>query len=203
MAKLTKSNKSFQRAIGTIRKIMPFLAFGLLIVVYVVSAIAGGMFLAKLMKSLSGGIILAYSIGAAIQATRGTLVFFPQLNPTRPNLSYWGEGIAVTMGLLSIIEILFLVKAAGLATPVAVSLSILMAAGIGIELFLLKEIRFVTEIELFSDKQHWKKLQDFYRARRDFQNFMDNLEDEDEQGLGNGQQDSNPKENGEMMPAIP
>lgn len=186
MSNLQFSNKSFARMIRIIRRILPALAAVLLIGVYAVSAIAGGMFLARLMASLPGGIVLAYSIGVAIQATRATLVFFNQLNPTRPSFGYTGEVVAVVMGVISIVEILSLVSAAGLAQPVAISLSILMAAGVGVELYLLREIKFSTEIELYGAREHWGELQSFYRARKEFRLFMDRLADMEEGGLEAG-----------------
>lgn len=157
---------------------LPVLSTVLLIGVYAVSAIAGGMFLSQLMLSIAGGSILAYAIGIAIQATRATLVFFPQLNPTRPSFGITGEVIAVVMGIISIAEILSLVAAAGLAQPVAISLSILMLAGVGVELFLLREIKFATEIELFGNTDHWNGLKDFYKARKEFKQHLDQLRDE-------------------------
>lgn len=177
MTKLVNSNKSFTRMIKIIRKVMPVLATTLLIGVYTVSAVAGGMFLAQLLSSITGGIALAYAIGGSIQATRAALVFFNQLNPTRPSFSMTGEIVAIAMGIISIAEILFLVAEAGLAQPVAISLSILMAAGVGIELFLLREIKFSTEIELFSNRQHWAELQSFYKGRQEFRTFLDQLKD--------------------------
>lgn len=178
MSKVSFSNKSFERLIRSIRKVLPILSTILLIAVYLVSAIASGMFLSRLMSSLgSGGVVLAYSIGAAIQATRGTLVFFTQLNPTRPSFSLAGEVVAVAMGVISIAEILSLVSAAGLAQPVAISLSILMLAGVGVELYLLREIKFTTELELYGDRAHWENLKEFYLARQEFKAHLDQLRD--------------------------
>lgn len=178
MPNLSFSNKSFERLIRSIRKVLPILATTLLIGVYAVSAISGGMFLSRLMSPLgAGGVVLAYAIGAAIQATRGTLVFFTQLNPTRPSFSLTGEIVAVAMGVISIAEILSLVSAAGLAQPVAISLSILMLAGVGVELYLLREIKFTTEIELYGDKDHWANLKEFYLARQEFKAHLDQLRD--------------------------
>lgn len=171
------NNKDFQRMIKHIRKALPYLATFLLIGVYVVSAAAGGVFLSQLMNTVPGGITLAYAIGVAIQATRATLVFFPQLNPTRPSFSLAGEVIAVSMGVISITEIIFLVIENGLAAPVAGSLSVLMLAGVGVELFLLREIKFATEIELFGDESHWNNLQSFYQARKEFKVRLDQLKD--------------------------
>ncbi len=163
------------RMVLHLRRIMPALAGILLIGVYAVSALAGGMFLAHLMKTFAGGVWLAYAIGTAIQATRATLVFFPQLNPTRPIFGHTGEVIAVLMGLISIGEILSLTKVSGMPYPVGVSLSILMLAGIGVELFLLREIRHLTEMQLFSNRAHWQELRDYYAAREQFKSELEDI----------------------------
>ena len=156
---------------------MPVLAVFLLIAVYVISAIAEGIFLASLMVGFTGGAWLAYGISGAIQATRGLLVFFPQLNPNRPTFGFQGEAIAVLMGLISIASIWGVVSAVGLPHAVGVSLSILMLAGIGVEIFFLREIKYATEMELFSNRQYWGELKDFAHSKRELQMFLDGLQD--------------------------
>jgi hypothetical protein len=64
-----------------------------------------------------------------------------------------------------------------LPTPVAVSLSVLMLAGIGVEIFFLKEIRYATELEIYADKEHWSELQNYHQAREEFKAFLDGLKD--------------------------
>ena len=195
MSNVRTANKSFTRLIRSIRKAMPVLATVLLVSVYVVSAIAGGMFLSSLMGGIAGGAIIAYAIAGATQATRATLVFFSQLNPSRPTFSLWGEIIAVVMGIISIYEILSLVAASGLPQPVAISLSILMAAGVGVELFLLREIKFATSLELFSNREQWADLQEFYQGRREFKQFLEKLKDQD--------QEEEPQEQPQSLPSSP
>lgn len=158
---------------------MPALSFLLLILVYAVSAAASALFLSKLLE-LAGGAVLAWCISVSIQATRAALVFFNQLNPSRPNFSKSGELVAVVMGCISILEILLLTRDANLAAGVGVSLSILMSAGVGIELFLLREIKFATEIELFENKENYYKLRSFYQKRKEFKLFIQNLKHESE-----------------------
>lgn len=177
MANLSFSNRSFQRTVKRIRNIMPYLAVSLLILVYVVSAIAEGKFLAASMGTVAGGAWLAYLISLSTQATRALLVFFPQLNPNRPTFGYTGEVIAVIMGLIAIASIIGLVHHAGLSTPVAISLSILMLAGIGVEIFFLREIRYATELEIFEKKEHWEELQNYHQSRAQFSAFLDNIKD--------------------------
>lgn len=159
----------FKRLVEVIRNTMPLLAVGLLIGVYVISAIAAGKFLASptLLGKLPNGIILAYAVGGAIQATRATLVFFNQLNPVRPVFNYAGESIAVGMGLLSIYEICALTTASGMGGAVAVSLSILMGSGILIELFLLRELKFNAEMELFATPGYFAQIEAYHQARAD------------------------------------
>jgi uncharacterized membrane protein (DUF485 family) len=164
-------NVEFQELVERIRKIMPLLAVVLLVTVYVISAAAAGKFLAHptLLGALPNGALLAFSIGAAIQATRALLVFFRQLNPTRPTLGHTGEFIAAGMGALSIYEISHLAGAAGMGFPVVLSLSVLMLAGVGVEIFLLSELRFYTEMELYRDKAYWAQIESYYQAKADFQ----------------------------------
>jgi hypothetical protein len=54
-----------------------------------------------------------------------------------------------------------------------------MAAGVGIELYLLKEIKFATELELFNNKAYWSELQSFYKARKDFKLYLERVKDLD------------------------
>jgi len=171
----TYSNKSFQRTVKQVRRIMPYLAVILLITVYVVSAITEGYFLSSLMAGKVGGIWLCFAIAAAIQATRALLVFFPQLNPNRPTFGYQGEVIAVVMGLIAIGSILGLVNAVDLPSPVAVSLAILMAAGIGIEVFFLREIRFASEMEILTNPEFMKTLRETAERKVAFRQFLENL----------------------------
>lgn len=173
MTNVQNFNKEFGRIVKSIRWFMPYLAIALLLAVYAVSAWAEGYMLSHLFDNAR----LAYCIGVVIQFTRGTLVFFPQLNPMRPVISLRGELIAIGMGLLAVGSIVGLVEAAGLAIPVAVSLSILMLAGVGVEIFLLKEIKFISHMELFRNRQWWQEIQEYYLAERKLASFMDKLRD--------------------------
>lgn len=156
---------------------MPALAISLLILVYVVAAIAEGKFLAHLAGNFAIGAWLWYSVSAVIQATRALLVYFPLLNPNRPTFGYQGEVIAIIMGLIAIGSIWGAVDAVGLPHPVAISLSILMAAGIGVEVYLLREIKFSTEQEMFANREYWEELAQFARAKRELQLFLDGIKD--------------------------
>lgn len=170
-------NAQFVALVASVRRVMPTLAAVLLITVYAISAAAAGMFLSgkTLLGGISGGVALAYFVGAAIQATRGLLVFFGQLNPSRPTLSNAGEVLAVVFGALSIFEIYHLSSAAGMGFPVVVSMSILMLAGVGIEIYLLQEVRFLTELRLFQDSGYWAQIEGYYQAKRDFKDKIEAL----------------------------
>lgn len=167
-------NKSFMRTVRGLRKIMPYLGVALLITVYVVSAIAEGSFLSKFMDRAW----LAFSIAAAIQATRALLVFFNQLNPNRPSFNYSGEAIAVIMGLISIGSIWGLVNAANLPYQVGTSLGVLMLAGMGVEIFLLREIRYITEQEIYSSPEALQGIKNYYTEKRKLESFLDDIRDE-------------------------
>jgi hypothetical protein len=179
------TNVRFKALVETIRDVMPLLAVALLVAVYAISGLAAGKFLGSptLLGKMENGVILAYCIGFAIQCTRGLLVFFRELNPVRPTFDYWGEAIAAGMGILSIYEIYHLSDAAGMGYPVAVSLGILMLAGIGIEIFLLRELRFHTELELFQSAGYWDTIEAYYQARAQFKAKLKSLKSAEFQTL--------------------
>lgn len=75
-------NEDFGRSIKRMRSILPKLSFGLLISTYLISAIIMGIFHAQNAPNI-GFMIAAFLVPLAIQAGRGTLVFFFQLNPAQ------------------------------------------------------------------------------------------------------------------------
>jgi hypothetical protein len=85
------------------------------------------------------------------------------------------------MGALSIYEIANLSSAAGMGYPVAFSLGVLMLAGIGVEIFLLAELRFYTELELL-ESGRWEAAEQLYIQRARLRERMKLLN----QGLGMG-----------------
>ena len=120
--------------------------------------------------------IAAFLVPLAIQIGRGTLVFFFQLNPARIQ-SRFSMGIiaATTLLLLSLWEAYLVMSAYGLSWTVSVST--LMLIGWVIEIMILKETMFATQMALYQNKEQWKELHDFYIARNDFDQFMDDLYD--------------------------
>ncbi|MBK8194574.1 MAG: hypothetical protein IPK76_15670 [Lewinellaceae bacterium] len=58
-----------------------------------------------------------------------------------------------------------------------VSVSTLMVIGWVIEIMILKETMFATQMQLYQNKEQWKELHQFYVARQDFEQFMDELHD--------------------------
>ena len=73
-------NNDFQNSIKQLRRVLPGLTWTLLIGTYLISAIIMGIFHAQNASNM-GFVIAAFLIPLAIQAGRGTLVFFFQLNP--------------------------------------------------------------------------------------------------------------------------
>jgi hypothetical protein len=175
------SNMRFKQLVEVIRDVMPLLAVGLLILVYAISGLVAGKFLGSptLLGRMEHGAAIGYATGFAIQATRGLLVFFRQMNPVRPTLGYSGEVIAFLMGGLSIYEIATLSTASGMGYPVAFSMGVLMLAGIGVEVFLLAELRFYTEIELM-ESGRWEQAEQLYIKRAKLRERMKLLK----QGMG-------------------
>lgn len=177
MSKLqnTLVNKDFQRAVKTLRKILPRLSFGLLIGTYLISALIMGLFHAQNADSKAIA-FAAFAVPLAIQAGRGTLVFFFQLNPARIQSRFSMAIIAATALLvLSVWESVLVLESYGLAW--IVSVCTLMLIGYIIEIMILKETMFATQMELYQNKDQWKELQDFYIAREKFLSFMDALND--------------------------
>lgn len=177
MSKVTNTlvNRDFERAVKTLRRILPKLAFGLLIGTYLISALIMGLFHAQNAPNLSF-IVAAFAVPLAIQAGRGTLVFFFQLNPARIQSRFSMAIIAATALLgLSIWESILILQPYGMAWMVSVST--LMLIGYIIEIMILRETMFATQIELYQNKEQWKELQDFYIAREKFDDFMDALYD--------------------------
>lgn len=177
MSKLqnTLVNKDFQRAVKTLRKVLPRLSFGLLIGTYLISALIMGLFHAQNAPTKAVA-FAAFAVPIAIQAGRGTLVFFFQLNPARIQSRFSLAIIAATALLvLSIWESILVLESYGLAW--VVSVCTLMLIGYIIEIMILKETMFATQMELYQNKDQWQELQDFYIAREKFISFMDALND--------------------------
>lgn len=177
MSNVTHSlvNRDFQRSVKTLRRILPKLAFSLLISTYLISALMMGVFHAQNAPNL-GFIIAAFALPLAIQAGRGTLVFFFQLNPARIQSHYSMAIIAATLLLvLSIWEAVVILEPYGFSWML--SASTLMLIGYIIEIMILRETMFATQMELYQNKAQWDELKAFYVARNEFQSFMDALMD--------------------------
>lgn len=138
-------NSNFINIIKNIRAIMPGLGVFMVVVVYLVSAFAGGSFLTQLTNSS----VLGFSIAFAIQCTRAIIVFFNQMNPGRPVFGFLGETCAIVFGLFSIYEMHNLTTS--YPSAVFVSVALLMVAGIVIEILLLREVKYSTEQELINN----------------------------------------------------
>lgn len=118
-----------------------------------------------------GFTIAAFLVPLSIQAGRGTLVFFFQLNPARIQGKYsFGVIAASVLLLLSLIEAYFVMAPHGVGW--IVSVSTLMIVGWVIEIMILKETIFSTQMELFQDKEKWAELKAFYLAQKEMENFL-------------------------------
>ena len=168
-------NKDFERAVKQLRRILPRISFGLLIGTYLISALIMGIFHAQTATNL-GFYVAAFLVPLAIQAGRGTLVFFFQLNPARIQMRYSIGLIAATgLLLLSLWEACLVMWDYGLAWTVSVGT--LMLIGWIIELMILRETMFVSQMELYQNKAQWQELQKYYIAKSDFEQFLDDLTD--------------------------
>lgn len=115
-------------------------------------------------------------IHLAIQAGRGTLVFFFQLNPARYQSRFSMAVIAATLLLgLSMWNAYIVFEPFGWSWVIPVNT--LMLIGWIIEIMILRETMFATNMELYQNKSQWEELKTFYVAKAQFQNFMDNIKD--------------------------
>lgn len=168
-------NRDFERAVKQLRRILPKLSFGLLIGTYVISALIMGIFHAQNAPNF-GFQVAAFLIPLAIQTGRGTLVFFFQLNPARIQSRFSMGIIAATVLLgLSLWEAWLVMFPYGMSW--IVSVSTLMVIGWVIEIMILKETMFATQMQLYQNKEQWEALHQFYVARAEFEQFMDDLHD--------------------------
>ena len=166
-------NDEFEKSIKKLRSILPVLSFSLLITTYVISAIIMGIFHAQKAPNV-GFIIAAFLVPFAIQAGRGTLVFFFQLNPAhiQGRLSF-GLIAATALLILSLVEAYLVMAPYGLSW--IISVSTLMIIGWVIEIMILKETIFATQIELFQNRERWEEVKGFYIARTELQKFIKDL----------------------------
>ncbi|WP_367389049.1 hypothetical protein [Lewinella sp. LCG006] len=166
-------NQDFENAIKRLRAILPKLSFALLIATYLISALIMGIFHAQNATDV-GMKIAAFLIPLAIQTGRGTLVFFFQLNPARlqDQISI-GIIAATVLLLLSLWEAWLVMSVYGLAWTVSVGT--LMIIGWVIEVMILKETLFTTQMQLYQNKAQWQELQEFYLARAELHRFMQDV----------------------------
>lgn len=166
-------NDDFGKSIKRLRSILPVLSFSLLIITYLISAVIMGIFHAQIAPNL-GFTIAAFLVPLAIQAGRGTLVFFFQLNPAhiQGRLSF-GIIAATVLLILSLVEAYLVMTPYGLSW--IISVCTLMVIGWVIEVMILKETIFATQIELFQDKERWHEVQRFYVAQTELQKFIKDI----------------------------
>ena len=163
-------NNDFGNSIKKLRAILPKLSFSLLIATYLISAIIMGIFHAQNAPNI-GFIIAAFLVPLAIQTGRGTLVFFFQLNPAHIQGRFsFGIIAATVLLLLSIAEACLVLYPYGISW--IVSVCTLMIIGWVIEIMILRETIFSTQMELFQDQERWQQVRQFYTAKNDLNNFI-------------------------------
>lgn len=163
-------NEDFGKSIKRLRAILPILSFSLLILTYLISAIIMGIFHAQKADGI-GFTIAAYLVPLAIQAGRGTLVFFFQLNPMNIQGRFsFGLIAATVLLILSLVESYLVMAPYGL--PWIISVSTLMGIGWVIEIMILKETIFATQVELYQDQEKWEEIKAFYTAQKKLKLFL-------------------------------
>lgn len=168
-------NKDFQRAVKTLRRVLPKISFGLLIGTYLISAVV------MVIPHVQANEVILMIVGSvlihlAIQAGRGTLVFFFQLNPARYQSRFSLAIIAATLLLaLSMWNAVTVFEPYGWAWTIPVNT--LMLIGYIIEVMILRETLFATNLELYQNKDQWQELKDFYIDKTLFEKFMDDIKE--------------------------
>lgn len=166
-------NQDFLRSLKRMRAVLPAFAFILLIGTYLISAFIMGLFHAA-SNDTPGFTIAAFLVPLVIQAGRGALVFFFQLNPLRIQTQFsFGVIAATALLVLSLCEAVLVMLPYGLSWTVSVST--LMLIGWVIEIMLLREAWFTTQLELFQNKERWQEMKDFYIAQYEIKQFMHEL----------------------------
>mgnify|MGYP000032301619 CR=1 FL=1 len=166
-------NSDFERSIKTLRRILPRLSFGLLIGTYLISALIMGIFHAQNASNL-GMMVAAFLIPLAIQAGRGTLVFFFQLNPARMQQRLSMAVISATsLLILSMCEAWLVMSPHGVSWMVSVAT--LMVIGWILEIMILKETMFASQMQLYQNVAQWQELQKFYLAQAELNQFMKDI----------------------------
>lgn len=166
----TLTNSAFSKTLHRMRRVLPSLAFGLMIGTYLISAIIMGIFHAQDAPN-TGFLIAAFLVPLAIQAGRGTLVFFFQLNPARvQNRLSLGIIAATVLLILSLLESYLVLASFGLAW--IVSVSTLMLIGWVLEILILKETVFASQMELYHNQEAWDNLKSFYIAQFELERFL-------------------------------
>lgn len=168
----TLINQDFASAIKRMRSVLPVLSFSLLIGTYLISAIIMGIFHAQSSTDIAFK-IAAFLVPLAIQTGRGTLVFFFQLNPFRIQTRYsFGVIAATALLILSLCEAVLVMYQYGLSWTVSVAT--LMVIGWIIEIMILRETMFATQLEIFQNLEQWQQLKNFYAARNEIEQFITN-----------------------------
>lgn len=166
-------NDDFGKSIRRLRSILPKLSFGLLIATYLISAIIMGIFHAQNAPNI-GFIVAAFLVPLAIQAGRGTLVFFFQLNPAHIQGKYsFGIIAATALLILSLVEAWLVLLPFGITW--IVSVGTLMIIGWVIEIMILRETIFATQFELFQHQEKWQEVKNFYLARNELNRFISDV----------------------------
>lgn len=181
-----QQSSAFFKQIQNLQKRLPRGAKLLLIGVYAVSGLVIGAFLSQHFYPLFGwiiGVIAGLLIGGAAQAVRGTVVFFPLLNPDRPSLSATTSYItAVAFGGLSIYEVWELVSSVGLHPSVQISVSVLMFSGVLIELFIIREVHQGVILAFFNDKEKVQRMMAARVAQMNYKQLLQQMKDEEYTG---------------------
>jgi len=174
--KVTKNSiRSFESVFNFFKTALPYLSALMLVVTYVSAAIVHHL----LIVNMGLSVVISALVATSIQGTRFCIVFFDLF--TTGNLPTKAKGmiIGVVVGLLSISEVIYLVRETSINDGLAATMGVLLLMGIVLEIMMQNLFVSHRQVEIVSDKKEMKRITSFMRDKDSFFDLKRKLETED------------------------
>lgn len=185
-----EQNSAFFDKISTLRERLPDWMEWTLVGVYVISWIVGGLFLFPHFSkvfTVVAAVSASVMVPLAFQIVRLIVVFFDQLNPERPSLDLTKSYVAsIVLGGWAVFEVVELVGSLDLHHAVKISLVGLMASGIIIELYILRELQHASNFHFFNNPENYQKLLQYHHAQATYKQNLKRLRKDVAKGTFSG-----------------
>ena len=177
-----EQNSAFFDKISTLRERLPDWMEWTLVGVYFISWVVGGLFLfphfSKVFTVIAA-VAAAVLVPLGFTIVRLIVVFFDQLNPQRPALDLTKSYIAsILLGGWAVYEVGELVGSLDFHHAVKISLVGLMASGIIIELYILRELQHASNFHFFNNQENYHKLLQYHHAQATYKQNLKRLRKE-------------------------